>query len=110
MSKYVLPTSRTESSRTNSMMLDNISDTAIEDESGYSVTPLTDHLVLKFHLDIPTKQWPKVSRTFLKALNGLIGLKRRDYNLMTVCKHEKARVESRLSILVRKFNKKWPPY
>lgn len=109
MSKYVLPTSRSEVSRQESLMnIDEITDNSLNDDCGYSIIPLTNNIIIDFHLDIPTKQWPKVSRTFLKAINDLLKIKRRDYNILTVAKHEKQRVESRISFLIRKFNHKWP--
>lgn len=69
MSKYVLPTSRTEESRQKSLIMDEIVDNSFHDESGYSITPLTNNIIINFHLDIPTKQWSKVSsKVFFKGI------------------------------------------
>ena len=59
MSKYVLPTSRSEESRQKLIMMEEIVDKAFYDESGYCITPLTDKIIIDFHLDIPTKHFVK---------------------------------------------------
>lgn len=43
----------------------------LADVSGYTVMPLTPHMIIVFHLDIPVKQWQKQSKNFLESYDYL---------------------------------------
>eukprot|EP01084_Bolivina_argentea_P287270 492900_1 len=84
---------------------DNNNNKTLKDISGYQIKPFTNQIILYFHLDISYKQWPKSSRTFLSAINEILLIKRRDYNILTINKFEN---QIKIAILFRKFNNKWP--
>eukprot|EP01084_Bolivina_argentea_P002004 3694_1 len=83
---------------------DDIDSSSDHDESTNEQKTNQINIVIEFHLDIASKQWPKSSKTFFSSIRSILRLTRSDYDILTETKYEN---QIKIVILIRKCNNSW---